>query len=140
MKSSIENAIKFGLKLFAGLALVSFILNLLVDNPYTHQLIRSRLNAVLEKHTEIEVEFSAIKVSVVPIGVTLYSLKITPRFDPKFEWISAVKIKAEVSLWAAMLGDFRLSVVEANQLNVVWPMPFGFPGILKKTEEDSKEP
>lgn len=122
------------------MALASFVLNLVVDNPYTHQLIRRKLNDVLEKYTEIEVEFSAIKVSVVPLGVTLYSLKISPRTDPKFEWISAVKIKAEVSLWAAMLGDFRLSVVEANQLNAVWPMPYGFPGFLKSTDEDLRGP
>ena len=129
-----------GFKLFTAVALISFVLNLLVDNPYTHRFVRQKLDKILENTTEIALEFSAIKVSVMPPGVTLYAVKIYPRATPKFEWLSAVKLKAQVSLWAAILGDFRLSVVEANQLSVVWPMPFDFPGFLKSDDGEKNQP
>ncbi len=124
------------LKIVAIASMMAFVANLLVDNPYSHRLIRTQLNRLLEEHTEISLEFSALKLSVIPPGMTLYAVKVTPRADPSFQWLSASKIRADVSLWAAILGDFRLSLVESSQLTVVWPMPFEFPGFLKEDPLD----
>ncbi|TWW09671.1 hypothetical protein E3A20_12000, partial [Planctomyces bekefii] len=45
--------------------------------------------------------------------------------------ISAARAGLRVSIWSLFMGTPRLSLLEASDLALVWPPPFGFQGFLK---------
>lgn len=116
----------------AVLALAAFIANLLVDNPYTHRLARAAINEKLEAATNLTVEFKAMKVSIVPPGLELYGLALAPKMARDTPLVAASHMRARVSVWALILGKFRLGLVEADDLTLQWPPPFGFPGFMQE--------
>lgn len=124
----------------AILGLVGFALNLAVDNPYTHRLVRTILNEKVQENTNLIVDFKAIKVSVVPPGVDVYGLYLAPAHAPNEALLTASHARARLSVWSLLLGDVRLALVEANDPTVVWPPAFGFPGFLKEDKKAEPAP
>ena len=64
------------LLLFIFLGLTALVLNILVDNPYTHRLVASALNEHVARYTKVKLDFKAIKLRAFPIGLDLYGLQI----------------------------------------------------------------
>lgn len=119
----------------AVLALLAFVANLLVDNPYTHRLVRAAINEKVEDNTNLTVDFKAMKVTIVPPGAELYGFALAPKMSPDSPLISASHVRARVSVWSLILGNFRLALAETDDLTIIWPPPFGFPGFFKDDPE-----
>ena len=113
------------------LGIMSLVANVLVDNPYTHRLIRTALNRSVEEETNPVFDFKAIKVSVVPPGIDLYGVQLAPKMAPQSPLFSSAQVKVRISLWALVLGDIRIGLIEAKEPAVFWPPPWNFPGFLK---------
>jgi hypothetical protein len=126
-----QKPIKHFLIIATVLAILSIIANVLVDNPYTHRLIRTALNRSIQAETNLVLDFKAIKASVVPPGVDLYGVKVAPKMAPQSPLFSTAQVKLRISLWALVLGDLRIGLIEAQEPTVLWPPPWDFPGFLK---------
>ena len=117
-----------------GLSILAFFTNIIVDNPYTHKFVRHLLNEQVEKYTHLTVDFEAIKLTVLPLGVSLYGIEVATDKDKQNNLVSASQISAYVSLWGMFLGKPRLSSFEANDVKVIWPPPKSFKIFLKQSE------
>lgn len=111
-------------------AAVIFVANLLVDNPYSHQMVRSAINEKLGSLTKISLEFQALEVRAFPPAVVLYGVKVTPRDAPQAPLLEAAHVTARVSIASLLLGKPALGLVEANELKVAFPFPPEFTGFL----------
>jgi hypothetical protein len=130
-------------KLVVGLVvfgLVLLVANLLVDNPYTHRILRAAINEKAQQHTNLIVDFKALRVNVLPPGVDLYGVYVATSVEPDRPLVTASHAKARLSLWSLILGEARLSLIVGHDLAVVWPPPWNFPGFLKEDPEAPPEP
>lgn len=112
MKQSLRKFLTF---IFITTA-IGYLINLAVDNPYTYKLIRTVINENVEKQTEFALNFQAISVRVFPPGVDLYGVKVWSQKEPETSLIESSHIRAKLSLWAALMGQMRLSLFEINEL------------------------
>lgn len=124
----------------AVLGFVAFLANLLVDNPYTHRAIRTALNNVVKRETNLIVDFKALKVSVVPPGVSIYGLYVATSNAPSEALVSAAHATVRISIWSLIMGKPRLGLVQASDLTVIWPPPWGFAGFLKNPAPEPQPP
>lgn len=128
-------------KLLATLAVsagVMFVANLLVDNPYSHRLVRAAINEKLDSLTKINVEFQALEVRVFPLEVVLYGVKVTPKDATHATLLESSQLKARVSFTSLIMGQPGLSLLEANELKFAFPLPKEFDGILlEPTDPDA---
>ena len=122
------------------MGLLGFVLNLLVDNPYTHRLVRTLINEKVKQETSLTVDFKAMKVSVIPPGAELYGFYLATEIAPSEPLITASHVSARLSVWSAILGKIRLSLAEADDLTIIWPPPFGFKGFSKGGETGPPAP
>ena len=120
-------------------AIAAFGSNLLVDNPYTHRLIRIAINDKLQQETNLTLDFKAIKVRVVPPGLDLYGLAIAPALQPTQPLITVSQVRAKISIWSLFMGRARLSSLELNDPSIVWPPAWNFPGFLKEAHSVTRE-
>lgn len=125
------------------LGILALIANVLVDNPYTHRVIRNALNRGIQDETNLIVDFKAIKASVVPPGVDLYGVQVAPKIASQEPLFTSAQVKVRISLWALVLGDIRIGLIEAQEPTVFWPPPWNFPGFLTRPQtaaQAAKEP
>lgn len=124
LKKLIISLIGFGILLLVG--------NLLVDNPYSHRFLQNAINEKSQKYTNLNIKFQSAKVHVLPPGIELYNLEIAGTNAPDRPIITAAQAKAQLSLLSLILGKLRLSLISGEDLTIVWPPPWGFPGFLKQ--------
>jgi len=117
--------------------IIIFLMNILIDNPYTHRLVRVAINESVNTHTNLNIDFKAVKVSVVPPGVSLYGVHVAPSENLDNPILTASHAKARLSLWALFLGELRLAKLEFGDMTFIWPPPWNFPGFLK-TDPNAK--
>jgi hypothetical protein len=113
------------------IGIIIFLMNILIDNPYTHRLVRVAINETVKTHTNLNIDFKAVKVSVVPPGVALYGVHVAPSTKLDNPILTASHAKARLSLWALFLGELRLAKLEFGDMTLIWPPPWDFPGFLK---------
>jgi hypothetical protein len=113
------------------IGIIIFLMNILIDNPYTHRLVRVAINESVKTHTNLTIDFKAVKVSVVPPGVALYGVHVAPSAHLDNPILTASHAKARLSLWALFLGELRLAKLEFGDMTLIWPPPWDFPGFLK---------
>ena len=113
------------------IGIIIFLMNILIDNPYTHRLVRVAINESVKKYTNLNIDFKAVKVSVVPPGVALYGVHVAPSENLDNPILTASHAKARLSLWALFLGELRLAKLEFGDMTLIWPPPWNFPGFLK---------
>ena len=73
-----QSRLKILVIILVSCTMAAFAANLLVDNPYTHQLIRIAINDKLKQDTNLSLDFKAIKVQMIPPGLDLYGLAVAP--------------------------------------------------------------
>ena len=93
--------------------------NFLVDNPWTHSLVKNIINSKLQPEIGYNVEFQAMSVTTLPPGIELYGLRLTDEQSKKVV-LSASRINARLSVVSLMLGDFRLSALQLNELTYTY--------------------
>ncbi len=135
-----QEALKKVVLVLAVLGLLGFVINLVVDNPYTHRLVRAAINEKVKQNTNLTLDFKAMKVSVVPPGVDLYGFFLATDVKPHDPLVTASHVRARLSLWSLILGDPRLSLAETDDLTFIWPPPYGFKGFLKDQTIGPPEP
>jgi hypothetical protein len=111
---------------------VIFLMNILIDNPYTHRLVRAAINDTVKNYTNISIDFKAVKVSVVPPGIALYGVHVAPKDHQDDAILTASHVKARLSLWSLFLGEFRIGRLEFGDMALIWPPPWDFPGFVKE--------
>lgn len=121
------------------LALIVFALNLLIDNPYFHGLLRIVINQKITTYTDLRVDFHTIGIRLFPPQLNLYGLKVTTGSKSSEPVLEAALLKAEVSLWSIIIGKPHLNTVEVNELDLSYPFPASFKGVLKYQDNDSKK-
>lgn len=100
------------------LTAVGYLINLAVDNPYTYKLIRTLINERVEKQTDFAVNFQAISVRAFPPGVDLYGLKVWTHDQESPSLLESSHIRVRLSVWALLMGEFRLGLAEVNELSL----------------------
>ena len=98
-------------------AITIFCLNFAIDNPWTHDLVRNIINDKIEKEHKLRFDFQTMEVSAIPLGATLYGLKITP-LGEKEPRLKASKISAFLSLFSLAMGKPKLDKISINELHV----------------------
>ena len=115
--------IQKNLSIFVILIGVFFLTNLLIDNPITHRLVGAAINEKISNKLNIKLKFQAMEVTLIPLGVEFYGFKIINENTPQISLLSAAHIKARLSTFSLITGRPRISLVEANELKVEWPLP-----------------
>ena len=118
----------------AALALLAFGANLAVDNAYTHHLLRQFADGEIKRATNVDLDFKAMKLTVVPPGFDLFGVSVTPRGHPGEPLVSFTHLKARLSLWALVIGQLRIGRLEIDDLAATWPPPIGFTGFVKNDQ------
>lgn len=136
---------KFLLSALGALAVV-YLLNLIVDNPYTHKTVRAKLDELLAETTHLAVDYQIVRVQILPPAVDLYGLEVYRRTDDfaggrtgggsdggpgvgkdgsrgnqvNGKILKAAHLRATVSIWSIMIGLPQLASFEVNdsELNI----------------------
>ncbi|MBM4252173.1 MAG: hypothetical protein FJ146_09400 [Deltaproteobacteria bacterium] len=111
--------------------LTAFFANLIIDNPYTHRLIRVIINEQVTKHTNLTVNFQALKVSLLPAGLDIYGLKVAASDAADQPMVTVPQLRTRISIWSLILGELRLSNVELNDPTIIWPPPAALSSLIK---------
>ncbi|MCX6110527.1 MAG: translocation/assembly module TamB domain-containing protein [Proteobacteria bacterium] len=134
-----QSRLKILVIILVSCAMAAFAANLLVDNPYTHQLIRIAINDKLKQDTNLSLDFKAIKVQLIPPGLDLYGLAVAPALQQAQPLLTVAQVRAKISIWSLLMGKARLSSLDLNDLSLVWPPPWNFPGFLKEAQTVTRE-
>jgi len=119
---------------------LAYLANLLADNPYSHRAVRQYINAIVTKETNLSLDFKAIKVRAFPPGVGLYGINVGTSSNERETLVSASRLEARISLWSIFTGEPRLGLLEITDLQLVWPPPPSFPGLLKNPPPEPTTP
>lgn len=98
-----------------------YMLNLVVDNPYSHRFVRNTVDRLLRESTNISVDYRVMRVQIFPPALDLYGLEIT-RTDVARDDLTAANrkvlgaahIRATLSIWSLLIGQPQLASFEAN--------------------------
>jgi len=115
------------------LLIVAWVANILADNPWTHRLIRTLINQQVREHTNVDLDFKAIKATLVPPGIEVYGVRVSSALPPRAEIATAARAEAHLSIWSLLTGSPRIGELVLSDLDVIWPPPAGFPGFARKT-------
>ena len=117
---------------------ILFALNLVIDNPYTHRFLRAVINKMIDKHSTVSISFEAMSVSVLPLRVDLYGLKVQQdETDADRDLARIAHLKATVSIWSLMVDRPKLSLVQLENLTVIWPPKGGVDSLLHDPQPPS---
>ena len=103
------------------LGMLLLALNVAVNNPYCHNLIRAALNEKIKKYTSLEVNYQALEVKLFPPGLTLYGVTVAPRDALDTKYLEAAHISTRLSVISLLLGKPRLALLEFNELQTAFP-------------------
>ena len=103
------------------LVALGFVLNLLVDNPYSHKIVRDIVNEKLSDIPQIKVDFQAIDISAFPLEAKFYGFQVAAPESSEIPLVSAANVKVRVSIPSLILGTPKLSLVELTELKVNYP-------------------
>ncbi len=135
---------------FAVLLLAAmYLLNLVIDNPYTHRFVRRNVDRILRESTYLTADYRVMRVQVFPPALDLYGLEVgRARGDgvdgpgdlaaPR-RLLSAAHIRATVSLWSLLIGQPQLASVEANNLRLEVDDMSGLRDLVKPTDGKPRE-
>jgi hypothetical protein len=98
-------------------------LNVIVNNPYFHAIVRSIINEKSSKFTNIHLDYQAMNVSILPLEITLYGIKATPTGKPGAALLEAAHITARLSPFSLFMGTPHLTLLEFNELSATYPLP-----------------
>jgi hypothetical protein len=139
-KSSMKNILKRSSGPIIAIVILTLTLNIAIDNPFAHSLFRSALNEKLSEYTNLNLDFEALSLSMIPLGVDMYGVKIqSVSSEQNFTLAKSSHLLARVSLWSLAMGTPRLSLIESTDLEVVWPPPWDLPKFLKDTKGKKPE-
>ncbi len=120
---------------------ISMLLNLVVDNPYTHQMLRILINEKITKETDYTIDFKALKVSAVPPTVDIFGFAIFSRTHPENAIARSSQISASLSLWSVIMGDIKLGTLGITDLDFSYPHPaFAAPKTATSIPVPAEEP
>ena len=116
-----------------SLSILVFILNLLVNNLYTHRLLRAIIYEKFAEYSDLNLEFEALSISIVPLDLTIYGLQLGSNSKFKAESLLQVSmLEVHLSWWDIFIGNKKVSKVTAQDLKLNWPPPWDFKGFLKQ--------
>lgn len=117
--------------------LLMFVINIIIDNPYTHKVIKELINEKLEANTNIKVSFEALSLQAFPPGIELYGVKIRHAHATENEnMINSAYVSTRVSLYSLFISKPKLSFVKFK--NVKFSLPNADLGPILKESTDSK--
>ena len=119
------------------LGLIALVLNILVDNPYTHRLVAGAINEHVARYTNVKLDFKAIKLRAFPVGLDLYGLQVATFDRPVEPIIETSQLKIRLSHWALFMGEVRYSLIEAQDLNLTWSPPLSLDSLLKNSSPNN---
>ena len=74
MKQTLKKFIIFAVLLF----LTGLVFNVLINNPYSHRMIRGAVAEKVEEYTNLSLDFEALSISMIPLQITLYGVQVSP--------------------------------------------------------------
>lgn len=106
------NKQKIGLTIAIGIGLIT-LLNVVVDNPYTHKLIKQEIERKIPENLPVDLRYQAMSVSLFPISVDLFGIKIAEkRLPDEIPIIQADQLSLSIDVLNTLLGEPRISEVK----------------------------
>lgn len=118
----------------AAIAVLVYLLNAAIDNPYTHRFIRSTLDKKLSEYTELRFDFRAIKASLVMPGVDLFGVSVHLVNDSNKTLLKASRMRLRLSVLSLFLGKPKLSLFELTDLDMTWPPNYEMISAISKMQ------
>ena len=131
-----KSRIKTALTVVAAAIVVVYVLNSLIDNPYTHRILRAALNEKIQKNMDLSIEYKDIKLNIFPLNIILFGLKVRQHHHDG-SLLEAAHLKLELSVVALLMGKTRLSLLEFNELRI--HLPFKEKKIIMKSMAENLE-
>ncbi len=115
-----------------------YVLQLALDNPYTHSLLKLYLTKQMEQRGPIRLDFKALQVSALPLGVKVFGVNLYVEGHEDEALLTAARAEAKVSLWSLVLSNPRLSELNLVDGRIFWPPSDEVKKILEQ-KNDSNE-
>ncbi|MCX6129666.1 MAG: hypothetical protein NTX25_11470, partial [Proteobacteria bacterium] len=111
--------------LLSLLVALSYLGNLLIDNPYVHGVIRSTINEKLEKDTHVAIKFEAINVKFLPPRLDIYGIEIRQKIPDMSDKILAqiAHLQVGISPLALILSRTEMFDIQVNEPRLSLPLP-----------------
>ena len=123
-----------------SLSILVFILNILVNNLYTHRLLRAIIYEKFAEYSELNLEFEALSISIVPLDLTVYGVQLDSKSKFKAESLLQVSmLEVSLSWWDIFIGNKKISKITAQDLKLNWPPPWDFKGFIKSQGQGPTE-
>lgn len=116
-----------------------YLINLVVDNPYSHRLIRNTVAKILSESTNLSVDYRVMRVHLFPPALDLYGLEVA-RTDVSRDDLSvanrkmlaAAHIRVTLSIWSILIGRPQLASFEANNTRLEIDDLESLPNLIKQ--------
>jgi TamB, inner membrane protein subunit of TAM complex len=110
-----------------------FILNLIIDNPYTHSFANYYLNEKILNKLPIHAKYQSMKIELLPPSINIYGVNVTTdtKKGRETELVSVSTVTFKVSLWSIFMAQPQMGDLELKDLNLMWPPPPEFMIALK---------
>lgn len=117
--------------------LVIFSINLAVNNPYSHRLIRLFVDDHLKSETNLRFEYEAMTVSLIPLKAVFYGVHLS--YKPLVEeeersLLKSARVSASASWTDIFLGYMRLDRLQVQDVDVVWPSNINVTDLIPKSK------
>jgi hypothetical protein len=124
-------------------AIVLYVVNLVIDNPYTHSLVNFYINEKFLSKIPISAEYQSMKVQLFPPSIHLFgvSIKDKPEIAPeggRQDLLSTSQISFSLSPWSVFLARPQIGNLELHDLQGYWPPPQHVLDALKALTPPSK--
>ncbi len=102
--------------------IIYIVLNVLIDNPYVHSIVKAGVNQQLRSAAELTLSYQSIKVGLLPPRVDLIGVSLaTSGTKEKVLGLSQVTLK--ISLFALFFAPSRVGILELYDFAIFWPLP-----------------
>lgn len=118
------------------LALVAYVANLAIDNPYTHSLVNYYVNERFLTQLPIRAEYQSMRLQLFPPEIQLFGVKVSTKQTDQasIELLSSSQVSFKVGLWSLLLAKPQIGDLELHDLNAAWPPPPELMAALKALE------
>ncbi len=118
------------------LALLAYVANLAIDNPYTHTFVNYYINEKFLTQLPVRAEYQSMRLQLFPPEVQLFGVKVSNKQGDQTtsELLSSSQISFKVGIWSLFLAKPQIGDLELHDLNATWPPPPELLAALKALE------
>ncbi|MBI2601514.1 MAG: translocation/assembly module TamB domain-containing protein [Deltaproteobacteria bacterium] len=105
-----------------SLFLILVGLDFVIDNPYTQKFFRAYISDIVEKESNLALDFEGLEIGLVPLQLDFFGLTLSVKTEqPAPPLATATQLKVTVSLISLFFARPNFLDIDIDGLNLKWP-------------------